>query len=306
MKILFPNEKIVAVIRHIGLLSSSKDIISLLTSIMNQFGKIFSINLDYEKINDTDKIFNYFKDFLKQAGEKNLETRIFLIIDSLDTLMFDFNKRNLEWFPVDLPSNVKILTSTVNEGDFEYLSEIRNLMNSFNRETQIIDLNSANFKIENSSIEEILNIELNKINRKIQEEQKVNLFECFKVCNNLLYINLMVNSSLEWKSYNKIDEHELKLTSDDVIHKLFSDVENNFGKIFTITIIRYLTLSKNGFEYEILLEIVLYDFKKNKINDSGADLKLQQIISTLNHYFTLPKLKWFHNKFVEVATNRYF
>jgi hypothetical protein len=272
---------------------------------MHQFSKIFNINLDYEKINDTDKIFNYFKDFLKKVGEKNLETKIFLIIDSLDALIFDFNKRNLDWFPVDLPLNIKILISTVNEGDFEYLSEIRNLMNSFNRETLIIDLNSQNFKIDNSCIENILNIKLNRINRKIQEEQKVNLFECFKVCNNLLYINLMVNSALEWKSYNKIDENELKLTSGDVIHKLFSDTENKFGKEFTSTVMKYLTISINGFEYEILLEIVLYDFKKNKTSDSGTDVKLLKLISALNQYFTLPNLKWFHSKFVEVATNRY-
>ena len=178
-----------AVIRFVGLSSASKDIISLLTSIMNQFSKIFNINLDYEKINDVDKIFNYFKVFLKTIGESNLETKIFLIIDSLDTLVYDSNTRSLDWFPVDLPPNFKILISTVNEGVFEYFSEIKNLMNSFNQKIQHINLSSQNFMIDNRSIEEILRLKLEICSRKIQDEQKENLMECFKICKNLLYIN---------------------------------------------------------------------------------------------------------------------
>ena len=302
---LFPNESLVSIIRHIGLSSDSKDTFSLLTSIIHQLSKIFDVNLDKEKMREIDKICSYFKVFLKTIGEYNKFKKIFLIIDSLDQLSYDFSARHLDWFPVEIPINIKILTSTINDDEFEYVSEIRNLMTSSKHEIKFINLDSPNFMMDNESIEKLLKFKLDRVDRKIQNKQSNDLLECFKVCKNLLFINLMIDQAIEWKSSFKLDFNTLKITPDDAIAELLVNIENKFEIGFAFKVIKYITLSKNGFNEEILFKIILHDLKVNKLSTLGASLKLRQILSELQQYFTLPNLRWFHAKFYKVCLNRY-
>lgn len=62
--------------------------------------------------NDFKTLCKQFLDSLKFASESQPLT---LFLDSLDQLTDEDNARNLEWLPFELPSNVKIVVSTLPE-----------------------------------------------------------------------------------------------------------------------------------------------------------------------------------------------
>lgn len=291
----------VFIIKYIGMTSDTRDIMQLLKSIMSKLACVFHDKVDKSKTENIELIFNYFKQFVKYIGEKNSTKKIYIIIDSLDQLDDDYNTRKLDWFPVDIPKNIKIITSTLSEGSNECYNAITNMLNQMN--AFFIDLNTFNLK--NYEIEEIFDEKLKNSNRQLQPYQ----YECIKNTTenttNLLYLNLLADEALKLKSYTNVDGDLLHRIAEKVISKFFKNVELKCGYQHTSKAISYITISKQGFSYDDLFKIVDYDMKMNEFDIYGLKLKFLRTVKYLSKYLVLPKLKWFHRKFHEVAVDIY-
>lgn len=83
----------------------------LLRSLCIQIRRIYAKNPN-EVANDFKTLCQQFLDDLQLASKSQ---PLFLFLDSLDQLTDEDNGRNLEWLPFELPSNVKIVVSTLPE-----------------------------------------------------------------------------------------------------------------------------------------------------------------------------------------------
>ena len=83
----------------------------LLRSLCIQIRRIYDKDPS-EVANDFKTLCKQFLDALKLASKS---PPLILFLDSLDQLTDEDNARNLEWLPFELPSNVKIVVSTLPE-----------------------------------------------------------------------------------------------------------------------------------------------------------------------------------------------
>ena len=123
--------------RFLGTSMDSTAARPLLRSLCIQIRRIYGKDPS-EVANDFKTLCKQFLDDLQLAAKNQ---PLILFLDSLDQLTDEDNGRNLEWLPFELPSNVKIVVSTLPEegGCFNKLQlslpdeafvEVRRLINS--------------------------------------------------------------------------------------------------------------------------------------------------------------------------------
>lgn len=83
----------------------------LLRSLCIQIRRVYGKDSS-EVANDFKTLCKQFLDDLRLAEQGE---PLFLFLDSLDQLTDEDNGRNLEWLPCELPSNVKVVVSTLPE-----------------------------------------------------------------------------------------------------------------------------------------------------------------------------------------------
>jgi NACHT domain- and WD repeat-containing protein len=235
----------IVIARFLGTTPDSSSIYPLLRSICTQLSYIYDKpveNIPSELSNLT----NYFKKMLECATS---EKPLFIFLDSIDQLSSTNSAHSLSWMPVNLPKNVKIIVSTLT-GYYGIIETFQNM----------IDINDNFSEVQplgETLALEVINIMLSRVNRTISEKQLPILKEALMQCNSPLYVKLVYDLIVLWKSYTV--DTTIAGSINDCVSKLFERVENAHGRVLVSYALAYITASKNGLSEAELEDLISLD-----------------------------------------------
>jgi hypothetical protein len=113
---LVGNQNTVVIPHFIGAAPDSTNIRQSLSRLIREISLLFGLEAKSVPENFSD-MQNMFKETLEKVGSlKDKGKRLILIIDALNQLDNTNHAHSLEWLPADLPTNVRLVVSTL-EGD---------------------------------------------------------------------------------------------------------------------------------------------------------------------------------------------
>lgn len=233
----------IVILRFLGTSPDSSNLRRLLRSICSQIlyntvGKAGNVPEDF------DELVVLFHGLLDEYKSDN---PLVIILDSLDQLNEDHSSYKLRWLPRKLKSNVRILLSTY----IETLEIVTNLKALFNPKS---------FTIVPTLGEElgfqILKVWLEGSSRTLTSEQYDIVQKAFHVCSLPLYVKLVFENILMWKSFTPLNKCILQSTLQESISTLFGQLENKHGRMFVERAFAYVTASASGLS-ELELEDVM-------------------------------------------------
>lgn len=306
---IYPESVVIQ--RYLGTSPESSTPISLIQSIIQQLCFVFAIEDVWSKSSDV--LTTLSKNFLAimeyiSAKFLNNNFRLFIVLDSLDQLS---NYNDLTWIPDSLPNNCKMFLSTIpNEILLKLQSKINHL--------EILTTSSLSSHI----CFKIIEASLKDKSRKLTDDQWNIVRYIFKNGGDALYTKLIVDTIVEWKSYDIINISQLSITIKEAIGKVFKKCETELGSVFVKYAFAYLSISRQG-----LAEVELLDSLSctNSVLDSvyvyhsPPCLEIIQIppllparlLDTLSAYLSKRRVDeksvffWYHRQFWETAWDIY-
>jgi len=246
MKNLLPQSTI-AVIRFIGLTHESANLRDLLQSICQQI--LTCLNRDISVPMDFPEVLKFFSALLHEIPSS---IQLVLLLDSLNSLLPDFNSHLLQWLPSSLPKNVRIIVSCQPHahGMFTRLK------------TELITKHHENFtEVKPLGQEVAMMLTLRWLQQEsmcITNEQAEQIKAAFNKCSLPLYIKFLFNRIRKWRSFDLIDSKVLGTSCSTFLDALFEEFELKYGKVLVKHSVSYLTASKTGLsdmEMEDLLSL---------------------------------------------------
>jgi len=242
------NKKIVYrfVCSTVNLATTSDILISILKEIgiNEEIRKIKNPQTLQEENEKIDEFYYRVYDHLKSIKEDTI-----IFIDAVDQLI---NEDEFIWLPKELPNNLKIVISALNDknykNDSKYFEDIKNRTKNI-YELQAFDLNNAR--------ELVVNL-LEKYNRKISKEQMNYLLDIYKNINSPLYLVVVAQDLKYWKSTDK--NQTLEKTQKDAIISFINNLSNihHHNKEFVKKVFAYISLT-GGLNENELLELLSSD-----------------------------------------------
>ena len=305
----------VRMIRFLGTSPYSGDIYSLLRSVAGQLADTFGMIMEPVGYSNMKKLAEYFPRLLRNVSRRT-QYQIFIFLDSIDQLSGTDNAYQMKWLPVNLPMKINIIIST--------LPKMHNILGNVQRLLTARECFLHLTPIPEQTGREIVSAYLAKKKRSITNEQRLILFSIFNENPSPLFLKLLLDFSLEWKSYTNIATLHAHLARSvtAAIHQLYDNLENRYGNILIKYAFGYITVGVNGLS-EIELEDVL------SCNDEVLDSVYQyhdppvpgivhippllwaRIRNDINEYtverksFGKTTIFWYHRQFIDSATKRY-
>jgi len=243
------------VTRFIGATPTSSDIRSLLENICRQISRIYgadetNIPTDYKDL---------VEEFPKRLALATPEKQLIIFLDALDQLSNVNNPANLNWFPFELPENVKLVVSTISILPDGSQEESYKILSTKLPEGTLLELKP----MPPEEGEELLNLWFKNINRTLQKDQKEEILRNFKVGDNgkPLYLKLAFEEGRRWKSYTKEEETKLSPDISGIIQDLFKrlSLEKNHGETMVAKSLGYIAAGKNGISEDELIDVLSLD-----------------------------------------------
>ena len=227
----------VSILRFLGTSADSSGICNVLKSIYMQIAHVYELDVPFEDLTDSNKLFRYFQVLLQQVSDKKkIQTcPLLLIIDSVDQLSPTDGAFSMTWLPRVCPPNTFIVLSTLPE-EFKILGRLQKILpkQSF---LCLDDLSS-------STGEEIIKRSLQQQGRSVTEGQLKILLTRFNECPQALYLKILLDQACSWKSYSKIDEDSIAMSARDAILGLFQDLEMKYGETLVRHALCYITATR--------------------------------------------------------------
>jgi hypothetical protein len=218
-KTWFP--KSVLMIRFLGTSTMSTTIRGVIASLCSQICEIYNIQkhtgIDIES--DYQFLVQYFAALLWKIDTK--EKDLVIILDSIDQLSQTDHAHMFNWLPHRLPANVHMILSVVSDR-LDILNNVRLLFSDPEQYVEITPL-------ESEVATDIITTFCNKAQRHLSKKQKNLILDHFAKNGQPLYLKLLVDMSLSWKSYTQVDETALGVTVKEAINHLFDNLEKNHG-----------------------------------------------------------------------------
>ncbi|MBE0685933.1 MAG: DUF4062 domain-containing protein, partial [Anaerolineaceae bacterium] len=238
----WPNAKLI--FRFIGATPESSNGRALLASLCHQISQAYgaeesSIPFEYKKL---------VEEFPKRLALATKTKPLILFIDALDQLSSTDNAHNLNWLPVQMPANVKVVLSTL---PGEGLQVLTGKLPG----RKIIEMTG----LSAAEGQAILHAWLKETNRALRPVQKQYFLARFSQCGLPLYLKLAFEEARHWKSYDV--NTSLPTDIPGMIRKLFERLsqESNHGEMLVEHSLGYLASAKNGLSEDELLDILSMD-----------------------------------------------
>lgn len=303
--------------RFIGATPNSTTTKDLLSSILEELN--ISIedenqdSIENQFLTDIDKEENNFVNFSDTFYNTILEIKddIVIFIDAVDQLT---NDDQFLWLPNKLPSNIKIILSTLK--DKEYKEDSKYFYTLEDKISKFIEVEPFNKPLK------LLDLLLKKQNRTLQKNQKQYFLEQYNQVKTPLYVYMAANQIQYWKNSDIVDtDVTLSLSQKDIVNdfiKVLNTIHHH-DKLLIRKVFGYILASKDGLsEYEIL-ELLNTDkeFIKYLAPDTwhtNTTQELPLVIWTRLYSHIKPFLKtqkqygqdllyFFHREFIYVVEN---
>jgi WD40 repeat protein/guanylate kinase len=304
--------------RFVGISDLSNNPINLFTSIYFELISISEVSLllnryfmqtqlSQEAILSSIKELSKVIEFLIE----NYPSKLIIFLDALDQFII---VDKLNWLPMKLPQNVKIILSTLpNEDKYKNIDYLPRLREKYKNSNNFLFLESFNKEEASSMIEEYLNY----FNRTVTTSQKNKLLNAFIQNGSPLYLKILLEEAMEWKSYTIVDNEIYPKDTDELIERLFDRLNSKFhhSKPLINYSCAYIACSKGG-----LSESEMFDILTNEkdIMDDVSNIFYPRPIrlptavwarlySQISHYMSIKnvngidKINFFHRKFNEGA-----
>jgi hypothetical protein len=245
-------QNFVVIVRFMGTTPGTSNITSTFQSVIYQLSRIFNMKIPERRLNTKNDMRDHLYEQLMYLSIQYPEKKILILLDSIDQLSTaDYN---IEWMFTELPSNVKMIYSTLpNHGDI--LKHLK-LMNGF-EDSYFLEVTS----LTKANVVTILEDWLSKNKRSISEIQWKVLDEVFDKSTLFpLYVKLMYDIISKWTSYHiPNDEFKECLNIDNCIKYLFTILEKSHGKMLFSRSMFYMSTFKNGISENELEDILSID-----------------------------------------------
>ena len=215
------------------------------------------------------------------------------------------------WLPKELPPNVKLVVSTLKDGECFPALE-RSFPDSPETFLEVPELPVPDAVT-------ILEHWFRAERRELTKEQFDVMIDVFRSCPMPLYLRLIYLEGLRWPSYQPASEIKLANTVKKLAVTLFGRLEKDHGEPLVRRALGYLTASRNGVTESEIQDLLSLD--DAVLDDIFAHtkptlrripplcwLRLKRdmenyVIQTLTD--DTVTLRWFHYQFYEAATERY-
>ncbi len=228
----------------------SSTIYKTLLSISEQISELYNIPMtSYPTVNQ-----------LRDQLEFNLLSQIpdneylLLLLDSLDQLHTD--AYDCKWLPIQYPSNVKCIVSTLPD----HGNIFANLQRILNDKTENLFVKVPPF--EPSTVEIVYNDWLEMKQRSLSDEQRLFINDLMKKRKDILplFMKLVFDIISIWRSYDSIDEHLNELKDvDDCIRYLFKRLEVTHNTVLFSRALCYMTACRSGISQNELEDVLSLD-----------------------------------------------
>ena len=306
MQLIFSLDAIV-ILRFLGTSPDSSNISNLLRSVCCQI----NVNTGNATSDLRDESFEELVQIFENTVQNyQSKTPLIIFLDSLDQLSFEHSAQKLRWLPKKLGKNVKIILSTYTDSK-EVISQLK----SFFPAENFCLVPALGEKLSY----EILIGWLKAKDRRLTDAQSHLVEETFKACSLPLYVKLVFEHVLGWKSYTPIDQIQLSHNVKDGIDTLFEQLEVKHGSMFVQRAFSYLTASMSGLS-ELELEDVMslddemltdiFRFHVPPIRRVPT-LLWARLRYDINSYLVDKEVDntrvsfWYHRQFIEAANERY-
>lgn len=246
----YPDNVIIT--RFIGATPASSDVRSLLESLCKQ------ISIKYG--DDESNVPSEYNDLIKEFPEKLKladlnEKPLYIFLDALDQLSSADNAHSLNWLPENLPDNVHIVVSSLEENFYDIL---KNKI----PEENLLKL----YGLDKEQGENLLKLWLKDGKRTLQSKQLNEIIDKFHIEGLPLYLKLAFEEAKSWKSYTETSELESDIPG--IIKQMFNrlSADSNHGSLIVDRSLGYLAASKNGLSEDEIIDVlsrdkdVFYDF----------------------------------------------
>ncbi|XP_021358893.1 uncharacterized protein LOC110453957 isoform X1 [Mizuhopecten yessoensis] len=309
----FKKQKHVKVIRFLGTSPLSTNIYNVLFGVCGQLADHADIIMEPVSYKNMKNLLEYVPRFLRRVASA-IKAPIVILLDSLDQLTVNNDAYSLSWLPITLPSNVKLILSTLPE-EHGILDTMRDILPNDQCYIAVSPLSMTTGK-------EIINKYLGKRKRTVTDNQLKLLMSFFTQTPGPLYLKLLLDEAIKWKSYTP--EHELVLadTVRSAISQLFQNLETKFGEVFTNHALGYITIAMNGVSETEMEDVLSCDdealnnvYRYHDPPVEGIvrippvlwarlryDLKEYLVERRTHNKYTL---NWYHRQFIEAGRAMY-
>lgn len=300
------NKDAITIFRFLGTSPDSSNVFRLLSSLCQQI--LFCTTGKYQKTpSDIDDLTRMFH---KLVREYKSNKPLVILLDSLDQLSKDHAAQKLHWLPKQLPDNVKIVISTYIESE-----EIIVLLKSLFKPDSFILVPKLGEELSCK----ILKSWMNNKNRSLTAEQFNVIEHAFTQCSLPIYVKLVFEQVMQWKSYTQVDNNSLAYTVKESIIQMFQQLEHKHGQMFVSRAFAYITASNVGLSETELEDIMSIDdaLLSNVFRIHVPPiirippLLLVRLRHDVSSYLVdrevddITVFYWYHRQFIEAAQARY-
>ncbi|XP_052688159.1 NACHT domain- and WD repeat-containing protein 1-like isoform X1 [Crassostrea angulata] len=309
----FKQKSHVRIIRFLGTSALTLNIYDVLRSVCGQVADVADLIMEpvgYKKI---ENIQEYMPRFFRRVSN-SLKKPVVILLDSLDQLLPAHKAYDLQWLPTTLPQNFKLVVSTLPK-EHGILDNLRAMLPDKNCYVEIPTLPQETGVA-------IIKTYLLKHKRKVTEYQEKLLMSAFSRCPGPLFLKIILDEALKWRSYTLQQDLDLQQTVQGAINKLFDNLEIKFGKTITSHALGYITIARDGISENELEDVLSCDdealddvYRYHNPPVDGIvrippvlaarirfDIK-DYIVERISHdKYTM---NWYHRQFIETARNRY-
>lgn len=307
------NKSHVKLIRFLGTTPQCMNIYDVLFSVLGQLSDSYDMIMSPVNYRNMKKLVEFTPRYLRQIATTAKEP-IIVLLDSVDQLAPYNNAYSMEWLPTLLPTNLKLIISTLPE-EHGILDNLKKILPDKECYVEVPLLSQTTGKL-------IAETYLKLKKRSLTPKQTDLLLSVFRESPSALFLKLLLDEARKWNSYTPVGELELAPTVKEAINKLFSNLETKFGITLVSHALGYITIGYSGlteFEIEDVLscddEVLIEVYRYHDPPVPGIvripPLLWARIRHDIREYLVeklsqgKSTLYWYHRQFIETARQRY-
>ncbi|KAL8575770.1 hypothetical protein ACOMHN_004957 [Nucella lapillus] len=303
----------VGIIRFLGTSPLSINVRSVLFNMCGQLADSTDILMERLNYVSWKGLKSYAPRLLRRVSSK-LKQPAIILLDSLDQLAPDYDCYSMDWLPLTLPQNIKIIVST--------LPEEHGILNNLKQLLPDSKCFCAVPLLPQATGQQIVEKYLKLRKRKITEEQLSVVLKAFSASPSPLYLKLLMDDAVKYQSSFTPDPASIPGSIRLAINVLYNELEMKFGHRLVQSALGLLTVGLGGLS-DVELEDALsccdealnevYRFHDPPVPGivrippvlwARIRYDLQEyLVERLSQGKTT--LYWYHRQFIETATERY-